>query len=458
MAKNVGGIFMSRGRYHAAEFKAVNWVEIEEQTAGQRIVFAIDIAKDNLVGTLMRVDRTPIKTLKWTHPRQTGELVKQLEKSFDSARFEVVMEPSGTYGDALRGLFVNAGVRVFRISPKRVHDAAELYDGVPSLHDAKAAYLIARLHLDGVSQRWQEPSKRRRALSAQLGLLEMYRARYQRSLNRLEALLSRHWPEGIRLLEVGSATLLKLVATYGDAKTVAIHAEEAEELMRRTGRVGLRQEKIEQMLESARDTVGMPCIEAERLALQLLAQDMIETREKLRQVEIGLERQVEADPVLKQMVSVVELLTYLCARRISIPTITTRRDLTATEIVEQANKRCNQENVISQLKNGVNAMRMPVQDLESNWAYMIMTALAWNLKAWFGLLMPNRIRRIQVLKMEFRRFLQMFILIPCVSIVSNFVANGCQTVYHVSASPPCHPGRSDYPSPVGDHSYPMQSS
>jgi len=46
-----------------------------------------------------------------------------------------------------------------------------------------------------------------------------------------------------------------------------------------------------------------------------------------------------------------------------------------------ANGRCDQENVIEQMKNGVNAMRMPVNDLLSNWAYMVMTALAWNLKA-----------------------------------------------------------------------------
>jgi len=35
-------------------------------------------------------------------------------------------------------------------------------------------------------------------------------------------------------------------------------------------------------------------------------------------------------------------------------------------------------------------MRMPVDDLISNWAYMVMSALAWNLKSWYGLLMPNR--------------------------------------------------------------------
>ena len=45
-------------------------------------------------------------------------------------------------------------------------------------------------------------------------------------------------------------------------------------------------------------------------------------------------------------------------------------------------------------------MRIPVNDLESNWAYMVMAALAWNLKAWYGLLMPDRSRGEEVVKME----------------------------------------------------------
>jgi hypothetical protein len=53
-----------------------------------------------------------------------------------------------------------------------------------------------------------------------------------------------------------------------------------------------------------------------------------------------------------------------------------RWDLSVEEIVSLANGRCDQENVIEQLKNGVNAMRMPVDDLVSNWAYMVMAALA----------------------------------------------------------------------------------
>jgi len=92
--------------------------------------------------------------------------------------------------------------------------------------------------------------------------------------------------------------------------------------------------------------------------------------------------------------------------------ITNRTDR-AAKIVGLANGRCDQENVIEQMKNGVNAMRMPVNDLLSNWAYMVMTALAWNLKAWYGLLVPNRERGLELVKMEFRRFLHAVVLLPC---------------------------------------------
>ena len=92
--------------------------------------------------------------------------------------------------------------------------------------------------------------------------------------------------------------------------------------------------------------------------------------------------------------------------------ITNRKDK-AQKIVGLANDRCDQENVIEQLKNGVNAMRMPVDNLESNWAYMVMAALAWNIKAWYGLLVPNRERGIELVKMEFRRFLHTIMLLPC---------------------------------------------
>ena len=83
------------------------------------------------------------------------------------------------------------------------------------------------------------------------------------------------------------------------------------------------------------------------------------------------------------------------------------------EVVEFAMGRCDQENVIEQLKNGVNAMRMPSRDLTSNWAYMVIAALAWNLKAWFGLMVEQKATRQAILGMEFKRFTNSFLHIPC---------------------------------------------
>lgn len=93
--------------------------------------------------------------------------------------------------------------------------------------------------------------------------------------------------------------------------------------------------------------------------------------------------------------------------------ITNDREMTAHEIVFFANDRCDQENVIGQLKTGVNALRMPTDDLESNWAYMVIAALAWNLKAWYGLVTRTPLARRDILRMEFKRFLATFIQIPC---------------------------------------------
>jgi hypothetical protein len=102
--------------------------------------------------------------------------------------------------------------------------------------------------------------------------------------------------------------------------------------------------------------------------------------------------------------------------------ITNDWESTASEIVFSANDRCNQENLLSQLHSGVRALKAPLDTLESNWAFMVMTALAWNLKAWWGLALPSATGRWQearreekewVLGVEFRTFATAFVRLPC---------------------------------------------
>jgi hypothetical protein len=100
--------------------------------------------------------------------------------------------------------------------------------------------------------------------------------------------------------------------------------------------------------------------------------------------------------------------------------LTNDRQAAAADVVFLANDRCNQENLIDQLKHGVGAARMPVDTLLSNGAYMVMAALAWTLKAWFALLLPETGRwatryaaeKVAVLRMEFKTFLNAFMRIP----------------------------------------------
>jgi hypothetical protein len=108
--------------------------------------------------------------------------------------------------------------------------------------------------------------------------------------------------------------------------------------------------------------------------------------------------------------------------------ITNDCDMAPEQIVYFANERCDHENDIEQLKNGVNALRMPVNDLLSNWAHMVIAALAWSMKAWYGLSTANRALGRQIIRMEFKRFLNTFIKIPCI-----IVKTGRRTVYRILA-------------------------
>jgi hypothetical protein len=99
--------------------------------------------------------------------------------------------------------------------------------------------------------------------------------------------------------------------------------------------------------------------------------------------------------------------------------ITNDRTMTQDEVIKESNDRCDQENIIDQLKSA-RALHAPLNTLEANWAYMVIASLAWSIKAWFAFALPIAARSRErdesdqrcVLRMDFRTFLQRFILIP----------------------------------------------
>jgi len=142
---------------------------------------------------------------------------------------------------------------------------------------------------------------------------------------------------------------------------------------------------------------------------------------------IALRKNVAVERGQEKLFERYDYFFYITNDRVSEP----------EQIVFTANDRCDQENLIEQLKNGVRALRNPLDNLLSNWAYMVMASLAWTLKAWCGLLLPvtpgrhaarHREDKRLIVRMEFKRFVNSLIRLPC-----QIVRSGRRIVYRLLA-------------------------
>jgi len=116
--------------------------------------------------------------------------------------------------------------------------------------------------------------------------------------------------------------------------------------------------------------------------------------------------------------------------------ITNAWGLSDEGVVFEANDRCNQENLLQQLKSGVRSLSAPVDNLLSNWAYMVMASLAWSLKAWAALLLPeegrwqekHREEKQTLLRMDFATFRRALIAVP-----AQIIRTGRRLIYRLLA-------------------------
>jgi len=89
--------------------------------------------------------------------------------------------------------------------------------------------------------------------------------------------------------------------------------------------------------------------------------------------------------------------------------------LTSAEVVAEANQRCNQENLIGDLKSGVRALHAPVNTLNANWAYMVAASLEQHSQ-----------QQQTLLRMEFRGFVDRLLRIP-----AQIVRTARRVVYRI---------------------------
>jgi len=262
-----------------------------------KLVFAIDVAKVDMVAAVAAADGRVLQTICWKAPEQNLAVLSIL-RGFRAAGItvEAVMEPSGTYGDVLRHQLEKDAFPVFMVSGKRTYDAKEIFDGVPSLHDAKSAAIIARLHADGLSTRLPDEVPERRQLKAALAIMDLYQERYLQLVHRLESWLARHWPELPTLIELTSSSLMALLARIGGPADVAAHPAETTKLLRGISHRLLPDDKIAAIITSANSSVGVPLVGLERDALMAIAADAYRAHRAFATARTNVAQLAEATP------------------------------------------------------------------------------------------------------------------------------------------------------------------
>lgn len=299
---------MKKRTYRAIGVNKIDAAKVSAAVKGQRVVLGVDIAKQTNFGRLVTEQREVVATVKWTQVSQTRAMVQWLQE-LPAQRVEVALESSGTYGDALVYQLQQGDIAVYQVSAKRCHDAAELYDGVPSMHDAKAADIIARMHLDGLSKPWRPKSLAERELAAAVRVMEVYDRQYHQLLNRLEAQLARHWPEVTELLELSSATLLAVLHSFGGPQALARQGQAGAKLMRKVGGHYLVDDKIAALLYSAQRTIGVPMTPPEAQALQQLAAEANRCRKEATRAKRRVQQLSGEHPTVQQLAQTVGATT-----------------------------------------------------------------------------------------------------------------------------------------------------
>src|SRR5262245_15198862 len=291
---------------------AVNHLQLDPllQRPEPLVHAGLDVGKDHILCVLRWAADDFERPWRCRNPADLVALAQVLRRLGQGRRLLVALEPTGTYGDALRQALQQAGLIAHRVSPKAAADYAEIFDGVPSQHDGKDAAVVAELAAQGRSWPWPLalPSEAEQELAFQVDWLDGQRRQTQLWYGRLEALLSRHWPEATALLPLTSGVLRRCLARYGGPRGLAEDPRAADRLYR-WGKGLLSRDKAEALVAGAQQTAGVPLGRWDEERLRRYAQQVQSGLEQQRQARRRLRQLAPAQPIIQAMGEVVGPVT-----------------------------------------------------------------------------------------------------------------------------------------------------
>lgn len=304
---------MKKRTYRSVKVQEIKLEKLICELSGQQTcILGIDVAKEDFYAGVGGADGLIKKIIKWKHPVETEDflrLVSELQKS--GFNVQAAMEPSGTYGEPLRYQLQRLEVPVYRVDPKRCHDLSTVLDGVASQHDAKSASLLVYMQARGLSESWRQDSEQQKELRAQVNKRELYADPLERHYGRLEGKLAAHWPELSYLLDMRGASILELLSKYGSPAQVASDSQEAARLLSRSSRGRFREGKVDEVIESAKSTLGVPMEAAELEAMKALVEEIERLRGKVAESDRHLQHLSKQVPVTQNISDTVGLITSI---------------------------------------------------------------------------------------------------------------------------------------------------
>ena len=270
-------------------------------------IIAIDVAKSKFVAALATAGGDVIRLIRFEHPRQTAAFLRLLI-SLRDAKLEprVVMEPTGTYGDAIRYQCHRLEIPVHMMSPKHTHDFGEVLDSVPSMHDPKAAMTLARLQTIRPAKRWEPETEAKRDLRALLDQRVPVVRTASLYYGVLEAMLARHWPELGTFVDVHTQrSWMTLLQETPSPKAVAAASEQATKTLRTASRGGLSHETIAAIVESGRTSFGVPMTQGEETKLRAIVEHIERETHELDVLDKQLAGLVRDNPEMALMADAV---------------------------------------------------------------------------------------------------------------------------------------------------------
>jgi len=301
------------GRKNPYSLVDVNEIRVDlltEHRAGQAATLGIDVAKNELVACLVWPDRTFERPWRVKSPGEVRLLVARLIELKQRCSVVVAMESSGTYGDPLRQALSDRDIEIRRVSAKAVKDHSETFDGVPSQHDGKDAAIIGTLCLSGHARDWRwsdrpDPDQATRYWVRKLDASQRIKQIWS---GKFESLLARHWPEAGRLLKQSGATLPGAMRHWGDPRALANDPQAVEQLAKFGGHYLLPQ-KIAQVIESARTSVGVRMTPWAVREMKEIASAILRQRRRIQACRHELKKRTRTNPTIRSQAPVVGLVT-----------------------------------------------------------------------------------------------------------------------------------------------------